>query len=112
MQIYIGSFSENFSQNNLREKLEEFGKVESLRIENEMVFAEMPFDNEATAAILHLNNSKFEGTIISVHKFYVQLTILFSNLFSYFHSLQVCFYNFFTFSSKYGSNSIFQFFIR
>jgi len=68
MQIYIGSFSENFSQNNLREKLEEFGKVESLRIENEMVFAEMPFDNEATAAILHLNNSKFEGNIINVHK--------------------------------------------
>ena len=68
MQIYIGSFSDKFSQNNLREKLEEFGRVESLRIENEMVFAEMPFDNEATAAILHLNNSKFEGTIISVHK--------------------------------------------
>jgi len=68
MRIYIGQFIERISQNILREKLEEFGKVESLNVENEMAFAEMPFDNEATAAILHLNNSKFEGTIISVHK--------------------------------------------
>ena len=68
MQIYIGSFSEKISQDNLRERLEEYGKVESLRIDNEMALVEMPFDNEATAAILHLDNSKFEGTIISVHK--------------------------------------------
>ncbi len=68
MQIFIGSFSEKISKDSLRERLEEYGKVESLRVENEMAFAEMPFDNEATAAILHLNNSKFGSTIISVHK--------------------------------------------
>ena len=68
MQIYIGNFIEKISQGNLREILEKFGKVESLRIENEMAFAEMPFENEAESAISNLDKSKFEGIVISVHK--------------------------------------------
>ena len=68
MQIYIGSFSEKISQEDLRERLEKFGTVKSLRIENEMVFAEMPLENEAESAISNLDKTKFEGIVISVHK--------------------------------------------
>ena len=68
MQIYIGNFSEKISQDNLRERLEKFGKVESLKIENEMALAEMPFENEAESAISNLDKSKLEGIVISVHK--------------------------------------------
>ncbi len=68
MHIYIGNFCENISQDHLRERLEEFGKVESIKIENEMAFAEMPFVNEAESAIVHLDNSELDGITISVHK--------------------------------------------
>ena len=68
MQIYIGSFSDKISQDNLRERLENFGSVKSLRIENEMAFAEMPFENEAESAIINLDKSIFEGIVINVHK--------------------------------------------
>ena len=68
MHIYIGNFRETISQDHLRERLEEFGKVESIRIENEMAFAEMPSENEAESAIVHLDNSEFNGIIVSVHQ--------------------------------------------
>ncbi len=68
MQIFIGNFGENISQNHLRERLEEFGKVESIRIENKMAFAEMPFENQAKSAILNLDKSEMDGIIIVVHE--------------------------------------------
>ncbi len=68
MQIFIGNFDENISQNHLRERLEEFGKVESIRIENKMAFAEMPFENEAKSAILNLDKSELDGIILSVRE--------------------------------------------
>jgi RNA recognition motif-containing protein len=68
MNIYIGNFCENISQDHLRERLEEFGMVESIKIENKIAFAEMPLENEAESAIVHLDNSELDGITISVHK--------------------------------------------
>lgn len=68
MQIFIGNFGENISQDHLLERLEKFGEVGSIRIENKMAFAEMPFENEAESAILNLDKSELDGTILSVHE--------------------------------------------
>lgn len=68
MKIFISNINKDISLNHLRERLEQFGHVRSLRIENKMAIAEMPFDNEAESAIKNLDKSQFEGIVISVHK--------------------------------------------
>ena len=68
MKIFIGNFCEGISQDQLRERLEEFGQVESVRIENKMAFAEMPFKSEAESAIINLDKSVLDGITLSVHK--------------------------------------------
>jgi len=68
MEIFIGNVCKKINQDHLRLRLEEFGKVESVRVENEVAFAEMPFENEAELAILSLDKSDMDGFVISVHK--------------------------------------------
>ncbi len=68
MQIYIGKFNTDISQDHLKKRLEQYGKVKSLRIENRMAFAEMPFEDEAESAIMNLDKSQLEGIVLSVHK--------------------------------------------
>lgn len=68
MEIFIGNICKEITQDHLRIRLEEFGKVESVRVENEAAFAEMPFENEAELAIVSLDKSDMDGIVISVHK--------------------------------------------
>ncbi|MEA2095680.1 MAG: hypothetical protein U9P73_03155 [Candidatus Cloacimonadota bacterium] len=68
MEIFIGNICKEITQDNIRLRLEEFGKVKSIRVENEVAFAEMPFENEAELAILSLNKSDMDGFVICVHK--------------------------------------------
>ncbi|MCK5050589.1 MAG: RNA-binding protein [Candidatus Cloacimonetes bacterium] len=68
MEIFIGNICKEITQDHLRVRLEEFGKVESVIVENEVAFAEMPFENEAELAILSLDKSDMDGFVISVHK--------------------------------------------
>ncbi len=68
MEIFIGNICKEITQDNLRLRLEEFGKVKSIRVENEVAFAEMPFDREAELAILNLDKTDLDGFVISVHK--------------------------------------------
>ena len=68
MQIYIGKFNTDISQDHLKKRLEQYGKVKSLRIENRMAFAEMPLEDEAESAIMNLDKSQLEGIVLSVHK--------------------------------------------
>jgi len=67
MQIFIGNICKNIDSDQLRVRLEKFGKVESLKINDEMAYAEMPHDKEAEIAIMHLDKSDLEGFKISVH---------------------------------------------
>ena len=68
MEIFIGNICKKINQDHLRKRFEEFGKVESIRVENEIAFAEMPFENEAESAISNLDESDLDGIVISVHQ--------------------------------------------
>ena len=68
MKIFIGNICKKITQDHLRLRLEEYGKVESIRIENEVAFAEMPFESEAELAILTLDKANLDGIVISVHQ--------------------------------------------
>lgn len=74
MEIFIGNICKKIAQDHLRDRLEEFGKVDSIRVENKIAFAEMPFENEAESAILNLDKSELDGFIISVHEARYRLT--------------------------------------
>ena len=67
MQIFIGNICKSIDSHQLRERLEKFGEVESLKIEDEMAYAVMPHDKEAEVAILQLDKSDLEGFRLSVH---------------------------------------------
>lgn len=68
MQIFIGNVSKNINKNQLRKELEKFGDVESLNINDEIAYVEMPLQKEAENAILHLDKSKLDGIKLSVHE--------------------------------------------
>ncbi|RLC58453.1 MAG: hypothetical protein DRH89_01090 [Candidatus Cloacimonadota bacterium] len=68
MEIFIGNICKKINQDHLRERLEEFGRVESIKVEDKIAFVEMPFENEAESAIINLDNSNLDGIIISVHQ--------------------------------------------
>jgi len=68
MKIVVGNIKKDISQNHLRERLEQFGHVKSLKIENKMVIVEMSFENEEESAFLNLDKSQFEGMTLSIHE--------------------------------------------
>ncbi|MDP8267623.1 MAG: hypothetical protein P9L97_02730 [Candidatus Tenebribacter davisii] len=68
MQIFIGNVYSAINQDYLRKELEKYGKVETIEIVEKSAFVEMPYENEATLAIMNLNNNDINGIKINVHK--------------------------------------------
>jgi RNA recognition motif-containing protein len=69
MNIYIGNLNYRVQEDNLREALQRYGDVSSVKLIKDRdtgrskgyAFAEMPNDHEARKAISELNDSQFEG---------------------------------------------------
>ncbi len=69
MNIYVGNLSAEVTDEDLRELLERFGKVETAKVIKERFsdesrgfgFVEMPENKEARAAIDGLNTTEFKG---------------------------------------------------
>ena len=69
MNMYIGNLSYNVREADLREVMEEYGTVESVklivdrdtRISKGFAFIEMPETSEAKRAIEELNGATYEG---------------------------------------------------
>ncbi|MCF7858145.1 MAG: hypothetical protein K9N07_02310 [Candidatus Cloacimonetes bacterium] len=68
MKIFIGNLSNSLDQQDIKERLEKYGQVESVKIDEQIAFAEMPYPTEAEKAILHLDKSELDGLVISVHQ--------------------------------------------
>ena len=60
MNMYIGNLSYNVRETDLRDVMEEFGTVDSVRSKG-FAFVEMPEDSEAQNAIRDLNGATYEG---------------------------------------------------
>ena len=69
MNIYIGNLSYRVREDDLRQALEEYGAVDSVRVIKDRdsgrskgyAFAELPNDDEAQNAINGLNETEFQG---------------------------------------------------
>jgi len=74
MNIYIGNLSYKVRENDLKEVMEDYGTVESLKIIKDrdtgrskgFAFVEMPNDNDAQRAIQELNGAEYEGRTMVV----------------------------------------------
>lgn len=69
MNIYIGNLNYRVREDDLKQVLEEYGIVDSVKIVKDretgrskgFAFVEMPNDDEARKAIEELNEAEFEG---------------------------------------------------
>ena len=69
MNMYIGNLSYNVRESDLRDVMEEFGTVDSVKLiidrdtrrSKGFAFVEMPEDSEAQNAIRDLNGAPYEG---------------------------------------------------
>ena len=69
MNMYIGNLSYNVKESDLRQVMEEYGTVESVklitdretRISKGFAFVEMPESSEASNAIKELNGAEYAG---------------------------------------------------
>lgn len=76
MNIYVGNIARATSESKLREKFEEFGTVESVKlvIDREtgmskgFAFVEMPNNEEAEKAIESMNGQEFDGRRLTVNQ--------------------------------------------
>ena len=76
MNMYIGNLSYNVRESDLRDVMEEFGTVDSVKLiidrdtrrSKGFAFVEMPEDSEAQNAIRDLNGATYEGRQMVVKK--------------------------------------------
>ncbi|WP_456088334.1 RNA recognition motif domain-containing protein [Parabacteroides sp.] len=76
MNMYIGNLSYNVKESDLRDVMEEFGTVDSVKLiidrdtrrSKGFAFVEMPEDSEAQNAIRDLNGATYEGRQMVVKK--------------------------------------------
>lgn len=76
MNIYVGNIPKRFTEDNLKQLFEPFGKVGEIRIIKDKYnnqsrgfgFVRMPSDQEAKSAINQLNYSEIEGQHLKVSK--------------------------------------------
>lgn len=76
MNIYVGNLSPSVSEEELRQKFESFGRIESVSIVKDKYsgqsrgfgFVEMASKNEAQSAIEGLNGKDFKGQNLSVNE--------------------------------------------
>lgn len=69
MNIYIGNLNYRVRENELKQILEEYGTVDSVKLildrdtkrSKGFAFAEMPSDDEARVAIKELDGAEYEG---------------------------------------------------
>lgn len=74
MNIYIGNLSYKVRENDLKEVVEEYGSVDSIKIIKDrdtgkskgFAFVEMENDNDAQRAIEELNGAEYEGRTMVV----------------------------------------------
>ena len=74
MNMYIGNLSYNVRESDLRDVMEEFGTVDSVKLiidrdtrrSKGFAFVEMPEDSEAQNAIRDLNGATYEGRHIRI----------------------------------------------
>jgi RNA recognition motif-containing protein len=74
--IYVGSLPYNVTEEDLKQELEPFGEVESVRIIKDMYsgrskgfgFVEMPAKSEAQCAIESLNGKELKGRAVKVNE--------------------------------------------
>lgn len=76
MNIYVGNIARATSENKLREKFEEFGAVDSVKliidretgVSKGFAFVDMSNDEEAEKAIEALNGQEFDGRRLTVNQ--------------------------------------------
>ena len=76
MNMYIGNLSYNVRESDLRDVMEEFGTVDSVKLiidrdtrrSKGFAFVEMPEDSEAQNAIRDLNGATYEGRQMVVNE--------------------------------------------
>jgi RNA recognition motif-containing protein len=76
VNIYVGSFSKNVTEEDLRQAFESFGQVESVVIIKDKFsgesrgfgFIEMPSKTEASSAIDGLNGKELKGRTLTVNE--------------------------------------------
>ena len=69
MNMYIGNLSYNVKESDLRDVMEEYGTVDSVKLITDretrkskgFAFVEMPNDDEAKNVIAELNGAEYEG---------------------------------------------------
>ena len=69
MNIYVGNLNYRIRENDLRNLMEQFGTVDSVKVVKDretgrskgFAFVEMQYDDEAKSAIEELNEKDFEG---------------------------------------------------
>ena len=69
MNMYIGNLSYNVRESDLRQVMEEYGTVDSVKLITDretrkskgFAFVEMPNDDEAKNVIAELNGAEYEG---------------------------------------------------
>ena len=69
MNMYVGNLSYNVKEGDLRQVMEEYGTVDSVKIVTDRMtrrskgfgFIEMPVDDEAKHAISELNGAEYAG---------------------------------------------------
>jgi RNA recognition motif-containing protein len=74
MNIYIGNLNYKVRENDLKEVMEEYGIVDSLKIVKDrdtgkskgFAFVEMPNDSDAQRAIEELNGAEYDGRTMVV----------------------------------------------
>lgn len=74
MNMYIGNLSYNVKESDLRDVMEEFGTVDSVKLivdrdtrrSKGFAFVEMPEHSEAVKAINELNGAEYEGRAMVV----------------------------------------------
>lgn len=74
MNMYIGNLSYNVRESDLRDVMEEFGTVDSVKLivdrdtrrSKGFAFVEMPESSEAMKAINELNGAEYEGRAMVV----------------------------------------------
>lgn len=76
MKIYVSNISDEVTEEDIRGAFEAFGKVDSVSLVREesagespdCAFVEMPSDQEASAAISGLSETKLKGCTIQVNE--------------------------------------------
>lgn len=74
MNMYVGNLSYNVKESDLRDVMEEFGTVDSVKLivdrdtrrSKGFAFVEMPESSEAIKAINELNGAEYEGRAMVV----------------------------------------------